>query len=131
MSKDYIVKAYQTTRNANTESLTETRYRVFDLDGNMVDDAQGYGYKSARNAHVGYHYTRHPDKIRANKKLKQRVHRWCDQHADIDAIIDVYLFDTLKNGEKLSAVEEKALFEGLTENLPSIPFSAADYFKYR
>lgn len=32
------------------------RWAIFDSFGNLVDDAQGHGYKSRKAAHVGYAY---------------------------------------------------------------------------
>ena len=42
--KDYVVKSYQMTRIEEErqpwkQRVTKTRYRVFDLEGNLVDDA--------------------------------------------------------------------------------------------
>ncbi len=35
----------------------ETRYRIEDVNtGEVLDDAQGHGYKTARKAYVGYSY---------------------------------------------------------------------------
>lgn len=134
--KDYVVKSYQMTRIEEErqpwkQRVTKTRYRVFDLEGNLVDDAQGYGYKSARNAHIGYSYKRQPEHQKTDKKLKRLVRSWCHKHADVAASIEVYVFDTLKSGQTLTALEEKALFEGLTAKMSDVPFTAADYFKYR
>ena len=49
------ITEYQITENVQiTDTLCvedyETRYRIEDDEGNIIDDAQGYGYKSRKNA---------------------------------------------------------------------------------
>lgn len=55
------------------EKHTETRYIVVDEEtGEVLDDAQGYGYKSAANAHRGYSYHKKPKKQQnAIKKVRK------------------------------------------------------------
>lgn len=65
---DYNYKAvpYKTTKTIKDEyeeySTTEIRYRIVSVDivsvdtGEVLDDAQGYGYKTAQKAYAGYSY---------------------------------------------------------------------------
>ena len=67
----------------------ETRYRVVDADtGEVLDDAQGYGYTSAQKAHRGFAYKQkhHPTgrKNAGIKQRNQRIRAWINIHIDID-----------------------------------------------
>ena len=57
---------------------SETRYRLVNMDtGEIVDDAQGYGYKTAAGAHRAYGYKSMP-KSRKRKiaSVKERARRF-------------------------------------------------------
>jgi len=50
--------------------VSETRYVIVDDEtGEVLDDAQGYGYKSVQNAYRGWSYK--------SKSKKQQKHRDC------------------------------------------------------
>lgn len=47
--KPHVVSAPRDGELVHYES--QTRFDICDLEGNVIDDAQGYGYKSAQSAH--------------------------------------------------------------------------------
>jgi ribosomal protein L17 len=62
----------------------EKRYIIVDTNGNVIDDAQGYGYKNRQNAHKVIYYRKNKKKIhkkesdikifwKKNKELKKYV----------------------------------------------------------
>lgn len=65
----------------------DRRYVVVDeATGEVLDDAQGYGYKNAQNAHRTHAYkSMSPKKKRQRESAKRRVQRWCGQHPEIRA----------------------------------------------
>jgi hypothetical protein len=65
--------------SAGVSSNFDKRYVVVDeATGEVVDDAQGYGYKSAQNAHRAHPYTSMPPKKKRQRDAaKRRVQRWC------------------------------------------------------
>ena len=74
---DYNYKAvpYKTTKTTKDEyeeySTTEIRYHIVSVDtGEVLDDAQGYGYKTAQKAYVGYSY-KNRDKSKDKAKQKK------------------------------------------------------------
>ena len=60
------------------------RYVVVDeAIGEVLDIAQGYGYKTAQNVHGAYCYKSMPPKKKAQRNaLKRKVARWCVAHED-------------------------------------------------
>lgn len=65
---------------------TETRYVIVDSDtGEVLDDAQGYGYKSAQKAHAAWSYKQKPKKQRiAEANQKKRIKKWFEKNPDIE-----------------------------------------------
>ena len=83
------IKRYSaTTRVQVTDQLVdfeeEERYRIKDDDGNVIDDAQGYGYKTYQNAikakwykfQGGREKLQDPNYIR---EREERLHRQCQK----------------------------------------------------
>ena len=72
MNKNYKVESYSTTKDY------EKRYRIVSTEtGEILDDAQGYGYKTAKKAYAAYSYKhrdRSKDKERAAKEKK--IKKW-------------------------------------------------------
>ncbi|MFW6008303.1 MAG: hypothetical protein ACOCP8_03465 [archaeon] len=55
--KEYKVVPYEKNVTVNEQfSYKETRYIIIDNDGVIIDDAQGYGYKTANSAHKAMWY---------------------------------------------------------------------------
>ena len=63
---------------------TETRWRLVDEDtGKIVDDAQGWGYKTARNAYRAHAYKKRPkSRRRKAASVKRRVRQTPRETAD-------------------------------------------------
>ena len=59
-------------------TYSETRYVITSKEtGEILDDAQGYGYKSKQKAHVAWTY-KHRDKVKEaeRKKLYKEINTW-------------------------------------------------------
>ena len=76
----------------------EKRYIVVDAEtGKILDDAQGYGYKSAQKAHAAYSYkTRDKSKDREKKARVNKIKAWMKQHKDFVEAMDIYSFEIAK-----------------------------------
>lgn len=73
----------------------ETRYRIIDAEtGEVLDDAKGYGYKTARNAHISFCYT-HRDKSKdeAKKAKQKQIKAWMTKHQEFVATMDQYALE--------------------------------------
>lgn len=82
----------------------ETRYRLIDsVTGKVVNDANGYGFKTAQNAHraTGYHKGKH----RGGKTRKQKVETFLKQHPELRHQLLDAMFETVKTGDRLTEVD--------------------------
>jgi len=95
----------------------EIRYAIKDTEsGSIVDDAQGYGYKSAQRAYAGWAY-KNRDKARDIEKVrfafpgsgKSGSVRVC--YIDIEGVLEIHLIDVFAKNEKenLSKAERNAI----------------------
>ena len=76
-------------------AYSETRYRMVDAEtGKIVDDAQGYGYKTAQKAYAAWSY-KHRDKRKdaATKAKEKQIRKWMNEHADFIDAMEEYAFE--------------------------------------
>ena len=73
----------------------DRRYVVIDKDtGEILDDAQGYGYKSAQKAHAAYAYkTRDKSKDAEELAKKKHILKWLKEHKDFTGLMEGVAFD--------------------------------------
>lgn len=113
--------------SASLSSSYEKRYVVVDeASGDVFDDAQGYGYKTAQNAHRAYK-SMSPTKNRQRDAAKRRVVRWCGQHPDVVEHLEQAAFYAAKDGENVTAVDVRAI---LAERGLELPFPVEDLTKH-
>ena len=79
-------------------SQYDTRYVVVDKDtGEVLDDAQGYGYKTARGAHAAWAYkTRDKSKDAEKRAKKRHIQQWLKQHKGFAEAMELYAFEIAK-----------------------------------
>ena len=71
------------------------RYVLVNIEtGEIVDDAQGYGYKTASGAHRSWAYT-HRDKSKDKEKQAEysRIKKWLKEHKSFVNLLEAELFD--------------------------------------
>ena len=90
-------------------------YVVVDqASGEVLDDVQGYGHKSAQYAHRAYSYKSvPPKKKRQREAVKRRVERWCAEHTEFMQHVDQAMLYAVKNGENVTYADVRAI---LTEH---------------
>ena len=76
------------------------RFSVVDTEtGEIVDDANGYGYKSKQNAMRAWNYKTQP-KDENVEKFKRIVYDWWKHQHGLSDLIDAIMFDTVcKDGD--------------------------------
>lgn len=112
----------------------EPRYIVVDFDtGAVLDDAQGYGYKTTQKAHAAWGYkTRTPAQKAAAEVKKRAVRQWAKEHKGFMREMEDLAFRIAKGScgpdDKFNAatVAECLAEEGFTD----LPFTAGDLIKY-
>ncbi len=126
-------KAIVFTPSMDSEK-TGIRYAVIDMEsGEIVDDAQGYGYKSAQKAYAGWAY-KHRDKSRDTEKAAKEViiSKWIKENRTFVRLLDTLAFEIIKGShapeDKVDASFVRKLLE--ENGYKDLPFSAHDLYKY-
>lgn len=88
-------------RVVKSESLSkpyEWRFVVIDVDtGEILDNAQGYGYKTKQKAMAAWNYkTRDKSKDAAKAEKRKRAKKWLKDHPDIRLTLDDLAFQIVK-----------------------------------
>lgn len=76
----------------------DKRFIVVDKNtGEVLDDAQGYGYKSAQNAYKAYGY-KNRDKSKDKEKAQKtrRIVKWMEEHPQFVDAMDTFAFEIVK-----------------------------------
>lgn len=112
----------------NLSSNYDKRYVVIDKDtGEVLDDAQGYGYRSVQKAYSAYGYkTRDKSKDAEKRARKRQILKWLSEHKEFDELIESVAFDCAKCGEPFNAGLVK---EMLKENNLNPDFTAGELLK--
>ncbi len=115
--------------SASLSSGYDKRYIVVDeATGEVLDDAQGYGYKTVQNAHRAHAYKSvSPTEKRQRDSAKRRVQRWCGQHPEVVQHLDQAAFYAMKGGENVTAADVRAV---LAEHGLELPFPVGDLMRH-
>lgn len=96
---------------------TETRFCIVSLEtGEVLDDAQGYGYKSAQKAYAAYAY-KNRDRSRDKEKAAKEKHirQWMKEHKSFVSEMNAYAFEIAKGSwgpeDKFDAAFVKKMLE--------------------
>jgi hypothetical protein len=103
----------------------EKRCVVLDAaTGDIVDDARGYGYKAAQDAHRGHAYkTMPPKRKRQRDAAGRQVRRWCRAHPEFMQHVEGAMFYALTDGVNLTGADVPAMLDG---HGVWLPFSVKD-----
>lgn len=76
----------------------ETRYCIVSTEtGEVLDDAQGYGYKTAQKAYAAYTYkTRDKSKDKERASKKKHIVDWMKNHKSFVRLMDDVAFQIAK-----------------------------------
>lgn len=80
--------------------------------GEVIDDARGYGDKTAHNAHRARAYTSmSPQKKRRRDTVKKGVRRWWEKHSEFMADVERAMLYAVKDGEEFTEADVAALLQ--------------------
>lgn len=91
------------SNNINALEISGDQYRgkrfaIVDIDsGEVLDDAQGYGYKTAQKAYAAWVY-KHRDTSKDRERAAKRQHivGWLKKHKDFRELMDQIAFEIMK-----------------------------------
>ena len=110
----------------------DKRFVVIDKEtGEILDDAQGWGYKSIRNAYAAYSYnTRDKSKDREKAQQRAKIKRWMKKHKDFVGLMDQFAFEIAKGSwgpdDKFDA---RLVRKMLKDNNLEVDFKASELLK--
>lgn len=115
--------------SASLSGSYDKRYVVVDeATGEVLDDAQGHGYKSAQNAHRAYAYkAMPPKKKRQRDAVKRQVARWCATHEEVMQHVEQAMFYAMIEAGNLSEAEVRSI---LAEHGVELPFGVKDLMRH-
>ena len=96
MDKKYRAVVFKMPNNSDK---AERRYVIKDMEsGEIVDDAQGYGYKSAQKAYAGWAYKRRDKSKDTEKAEKERaISKWTEENKTFIRLLDTLAFEKWKD----------------------------------
>ena len=123
-------RKYEVSYSESLSSNYEPRYVVIDTEtGEIVDDAQGYGYKSKQNAYKAWTYkskVKNPKKHKA--EVKKKVTEFKKEHKGLMKRLEDMMFYAFKDNEELT---NKDIEHFLKENgIEGLSFTINQLLKY-
>ena len=131
MNKKYKAVVLESPRGSDR---AEIRYAIKDMESDeIVDDAQGYGYKSAQKAYAGWAY-KNRDTSRDSEKAKKEIiiSNWIRENKAFIRLLDTLAIEIEKGShapeDKVDAnfVRKMLMQNGYND----LPFTACDLYKY-
>lgn len=110
-----IVNNKEPWNNEPAYDSSETRFRIVSIEtGEVLDDAQGYGYKTAQKAYSAYSYkTRDKSKDKEKIAKKKQIELWMKEHKSFVKALDNIALEIAKGtwgpNDKLDAKLVKEL----------------------
>lgn len=129
---DAVVDKEEPWNNSPAYDTFEMRYCIVSTDtGEVLDDAQGYGYKTAQKAYAAFAYkNRDKSKDKEHLARKRHIEQWMKQNKSFVKLMDSYAFEiakgTMAPDDKFDAKFVRNL---LREESLEPDFTAGELFK--
>lgn len=122
-------KEVQAVESKTLSTRYEKRFVIVDKEnGEILDDAQGYGYKSAQKAYAAWNY-KNRDKSKDKERAKKRnaIKKWMREHKSFVNMMDQFAFEIAKGSwGKDDKFDAKFLREMLQANNLEVEFTAGE-----
>lgn len=126
MNNITVVESVQLSKNY------QKRYVIIDKStGEVLDDAQGYGYKTVHNAYASYSYkNRDKSKDKEKARKKKEIRKWMKEHRSFVRLMDDCAFEIAKGSwGPDSKFDAKLVKELLKENKLETEFTAGELLR--
>ena len=110
-------KTYKIVESEKLSTYDEKRYIVVDIKtGKVLDNAQGYGYKSIKKAYSAYGYKkRDKSKDKEKQLLERKIRNWLLEHKEFEETMEIEAFEIVKGSnsdvKKFSKTSDYLPFE--------------------
>lgn len=93
-----VVDKYAPWNNTPAYDTHETRFCIVSTEtGEILDDAQGYGYKTPQKAYSGFAYkTRDISKDKERAEKIERIKKWMKENKSFVKLMEDYAFQIAK-----------------------------------
>lgn len=94
-------KDIKVIKSEELSSAFDNRFIIINIHtGEILDDAQGYGYKTIEKAYAAFYYKKNNTKSDAKrkKKLKIAIENWLDKNEDFKDDIEYWVFQIVVKG---------------------------------
>lgn len=110
----------------------DSRYVIVDTEtGEILDDAQGYGYRTAQKAYAGYNYKIMPKSEKAKKAARERnMQKWMSRHKAFNRAAGDASFYALKDRLSFGFEDFKQILLKYDIDLSSETFTDRQLYKY-
>ena len=115
------------------EHISETRFVIVDDEtGEVLDNAQGYGYKSAQNAYRGWNYKSKSKKQQKHiKNTRKKIRAWMKEHADFFDGLENDVFHAEKAGYDITKQDFIELMDAAPDDvLKTMPCTKDELWKF-
>ena len=115
-------------------SAFDNRFIIININtGEILDDAQGYGYKTIEKAYAAFYYKKNNTKsdTKRKKKLKIAIENWLDKNQDFKDDIEYWMFQIVAKGCTDVILNEETVGDLLkAHNIQLKSFSAKQLLEY-
>lgn len=119
MEENIKVLKYEVEKEIDSDfdyKVKESRYRIVDTEtGEILDDAQGYGYKTAQNAHKAWYYKNNRKSIEKDKKI---FREFLKNNKKFDREVQNLFFYSIKDGDDVTKEDIEKLAKEMNVTLP-------------
>ena len=103
------------------------RYIIVDKDGKIIDDAQGYGFKTIKGAYKALYWKQNYDQI---YEESVKITEWRNSHTELyEKIMDDFFHYEIKDRQKLTTSHIKAYLNKIDE-FSDAPFEPYKMYKH-
>lgn len=120
------MKAIGIEKKWGKRKYNQIRYVIIDeTTGEIMDDCDGLGYKTAQNAHKGYAYRhRTPERIQKDKDIK----KWLKNNYYVLDDFFSLMYSLENQGQKITSKQVANLFEE-TNALANCPYTFSEIYR--
>ena len=127
-------KNYKAIYSKALSSVGDPRYIIVDTEtGEILDDAQGYGFKSVQKAYACFAYKNvSPQEKKSRELTKKAVQKWCKDHKSFVGFLEDDAFHIAKGSYGPDDnFDEKWVQNAFIEaGYKDLPFTAREFLKY-